>query len=85
MNADAFSDLDTYGAEMILGDGPSHREEGNSSCITAVKVVSPNKKRVSPLHIGTSLSPINRSGRKLILKSIRSFPSLLDDVNSEPH
>ncbi|TVU02242.1 hypothetical protein EJB05_52267 [Eragrostis curvula] len=77
--------LDTYSAEMIFGDGPSGNQEGNSSCNAGVKVVSPNKKRVLPLHSGTGLSPINRSGRKLILKSIPSFPSLTGDVNTEPH
>ncbi|CAN6287454.1 unnamed protein product [Urochloa humidicola] len=78
--------FETCAAEMILGDGSSNiQEEMSSSWITSVKVVSPNKKRVSPLHIGTGLSPIGRSGRKLVLKSIPSFPSLTGDADSEPH
>ncbi|GJM95965.1 hypothetical protein PR202_ga12764 [Eleusine coracana subsp. coracana] len=81
--ADALlSHFSTYGAELILANGPSDSKEGNSYCTAGVKVVSPNKKRVSPLHIGPSLSPINRSARKLVLKS---FPSLSSDENSEPH
>ncbi|XP_062209361.1 CRC domain-containing protein TSO1-like [Phragmites australis] len=75
--------FDTYVAEMILGNGPSDIQEGDSSCTASVKIVSPNKKRISPLRVGTGLSPINRSGRKLFLKSIPSFPSLSGDVNSE--
>ncbi|KAL5210454.1 hypothetical protein ABZP36_006077 [Zizania latifolia] len=71
--------------EMHLGDGPSamQQQQEDSSCTASVKVMSPNKKRVSPLHTGTSLSPMGRSGRKLVLKSIPSFPSLTSDVNSE--
>ncbi|NP_001304301.1 CRC domain-containing protein TSO1 [Zea mays] len=70
-------------AEMVLGDSTSDILKGNSSPQTSVKVVSPNKKRISPLRMGTGLSPICRSGRKLILKSIPSFPSLGGDVNNE--
>ncbi|KAL6894622.1 hypothetical protein ACP4OV_008720 [Aristida adscensionis] len=76
------SPMKAYAAEMIIGTGSSHIQEGGSSCTTSVKVVSPNKKRVSPLHIGTCLSPVGRSGRKMILKSIPSFPSLTGDLVS---
>ncbi|CAN6329785.1 unnamed protein product [Urochloa humidicola] len=69
-------------AEMVLGDR-SDTLKGNSSPQTSVKVVSPNKKRVSPPQMGTGLSPICKSGRKLILKSIPSFPSLGGDLNNE--
>nr|TKV92365.1 hypothetical protein SEVIR_9G159400v2 [Setaria viridis] len=77
--------FDTCAAEMIVGDDSANIQEVGSSCISSVKVVSPNKKRVSPLHTGTGLSPIGRSGRKLVLKSIPSFPSLTGDADSEPH
>ncbi|KAG2630608.1 hypothetical protein PVAP13_3KG537400 [Panicum virgatum] len=70
-------------AEMVLGDSTSDTLKGNSSPQTSVKVVSPNKKRVSPPRMGTGLSPICKSGRKLILKSIPSFPSLGGDLNNE--
>ncbi|KAG6526808.1 hypothetical protein ZIOFF_016809 [Zingiber officinale] len=47
---------------------------------TGIKVSSPNGKRVSPPHTGVGLTPPNRKGcRKLILKSIPSFPSLSTD------
>ena len=70
-------------AEMALGDSTLDILKGNSSPQTSVKVVSPNKKRISPPRMGTRLSPICMSGRKLILKSIPSFPSLGGDVNNE--
>ncbi|WVZ59897.1 hypothetical protein U9M48_009984 [Paspalum notatum var. saurae] len=80
------SALDTCAAEMIHGNGLSDIQETGSSCATSVNVVSPNKKRVSPLCIvKTALSPISRSGRKLVLNSIPSFPSLTGDADSEPH
>lgn len=41
-----------------------------------VKTASPNRKRVSPPHGEFSSSPSLRSGRRLILQSIPSFPSL---------
>ncbi|KAL2455894.1 Protein tesmin/TSO1-like CXC 2 [Abeliophyllum distichum] len=43
---------------------------------SGVKSSSPNSKRVSPHHSGLGTSPTVRSGRKLILQSIPSFPSL---------
>ncbi|KAH0458143.1 hypothetical protein IEQ34_013458 [Dendrobium chrysotoxum] len=54
----------------------------NSSPCTAVKTASPNGKRVSlPLN-GFGMSPNLKGGRKLILKSIPSFPSLSTDAPS---
>ncbi|KAL5206563.1 hypothetical protein ABZP36_034772 [Zizania latifolia] len=76
------SPFESY-AETVLGDGPSNTLKGGSSPQTSIKVVSPNKKRVSPPRIGTGLSPICKSGRKLILKSIPSFPSLCGDITNE--
>ncbi|KAG6732840.1 hypothetical protein I3842_01G197200 [Carya illinoinensis] len=49
---------------------------GNSSPSTGIKSASPNSKRVSPPHGDFGSSPSRRSGRKLILQSIPSFPSL---------
>lgn len=76
------SPFENYSAEMVWGAGTSDSLKGGLSPQTSVKVVSPNKKRVSPPRIGTGLSPICKSGRKLILKSIPSFPSLCGDVNN---
>ncbi|XP_051184571.1 protein tesmin/TSO1-like CXC 2 [Lolium perenne] len=76
------SPFENYSAEMVWGPGTSDSLKGGLSPQTSVKVVSPNKKRVSPPRIGTGLSPICKSGRKLILKSIPSFPSLCGDVNN---
>ncbi|KAF8683147.1 hypothetical protein HU200_045007 [Digitaria exilis] len=78
------SPFETCAAEKILKYNSSNIQEVSSSCITSIKVVSPNKKRVSPLHTGIGLSPIGRSGRKLVLKSIPSFPSLTGDADNEP-
>jgi len=66
MKADVLlSPIETCAMEPILVDGSSNNQEMSSSYTTRVKVVSPNKKRVSPLQTGTGLSPIGRSGRKL--------------------
>ncbi|KAJ9700410.1 hypothetical protein PVL29_005961 [Vitis rotundifolia] len=43
---------------------------------SSIKTASPNSKRVSPPHCDFGSSPSRRSGRKLILQSIPSFPSL---------
>ncbi|XP_057992496.1 protein tesmin/TSO1-like CXC 2 isoform X2 [Hevea brasiliensis] len=48
---------------------------GNYSPSNGIKT-SPNSKRVSPPHSILGSSPAQRSGRKLILQSIPSFPSL---------
>ncbi|ONK74347.1 uncharacterized protein A4U43_C03F5300 [Asparagus officinalis] len=49
----------------------------------SVKIISPNGKRVSPPHGALGISPNRKGGRKLILKSIPSFPSLNGDVSNE--
>ncbi|XP_022722031.1 protein tesmin/TSO1-like CXC 2 [Durio zibethinus] len=49
---------------------------GNSSPVTAIKTSSPNSKRISPPQCELGSTPGRRSGRKLILQSIPSFPSL---------
>ncbi|XVE65965.1 hypothetical protein DITRI_Ditri08aG0043500 [Diplodiscus trichospermus] len=48
---------------------------GNSSPGTGIKT-SPNSKRISPPQCELGSNPGRRSGRKLILQSIPSFPSL---------
>ncbi|KDP40217.1 hypothetical protein JCGZ_02215 [Jatropha curcas] len=48
---------------------------GNYTPSTGIKT-SPNSKRISPPHSILGSSPGRRSGRKLILQSIPSFPSL---------
>lgn len=49
---------------------------GDCSPGTGVKTSSPNSKRISPPHCNFRMSPGRRTGRKLILQSIPSFPSL---------
>ncbi|CAN1129101.1 Protein tesmin/TSO1-like CXC 2 [Linum perenne] len=54
---------------------------GNFTPGMGIKISSPNSKRVSPPHhnnndMRSSTSPGRKSGRKLILQSIPSFPSL---------
>ncbi|XVE81656.1 hypothetical protein DITRI_Ditri15bG0082600 [Diplodiscus trichospermus] len=49
---------------------------GNSSPGTGIKTSSPNSKRISPPQCELGSNPGRRSGRKLILQSIPSFPSL---------
>ncbi|GAV57585.1 CXC domain-containing protein [Cephalotus follicularis] len=49
---------------------------GNCSPCNGMKTASPKSKRVSPPHSELGSSPGRRSGRKLILQSIPSFPSL---------
>nr|XP_010923540.1 protein tesmin/TSO1-like CXC 3 [Elaeis guineensis] len=48
-----------------------------------VKTTSPNRKRVSPPHNGIGLLPSRKGGRKVILKSIPSFPSLTGDASED--
>ncbi|KAJ6324082.1 hypothetical protein OIU76_011394 [Salix suchowensis] len=48
----------------------------NHSPSSGIKTSSPNSKRVSPPQSNWGSSPGRRSGRKLILQSIPSFPSL---------
>lgn len=55
--------------------------KSTATSTTGLKVASPNGKRVSPPHNGAGLTPPNRKGcRKLILKSIPSFPSLSNEA-----
>ncbi|EOY05757.1 hypothetical protein QUC31_016609 [Theobroma cacao] len=49
---------------------------GNCSPGTGIKTSSPNSKRISPPQCELGSTPGRRSGRKLILQSIPSFPSL---------
>ncbi|XP_022138009.1 protein tesmin/TSO1-like CXC 2 [Momordica charantia] len=49
---------------------------GDCSPGAGVKTGSPNSKRISPPQSDFGLSPLPRTGRKLILQSIPSFPSL---------
>ncbi|CAB4292100.1 unnamed protein product [Prunus armeniaca] len=50
--------------------------QGDGSPSTGVKTASPNSKRVCPPNSDFGPSPGRRTGRKLILQSIPSFPSL---------
>ncbi|KAI6693286.1 hypothetical protein NL676_020996 [Syzygium grande] len=50
--------------------------QSNDTPNAVIKTGSPNGKRVSPPHSDFGSSPPLRSGRRLILKSIPSFPSL---------
>ncbi|BFG13930.1 hypothetical protein CerSpe_002050 [Prunus speciosa] len=50
--------------------------QGDRSPSTGVKTASPNSKRVCPPNSDFGPSPGRRTGRKLILQSIPSFPSL---------
>ncbi|ONI26346.1 hypothetical protein PRUPE_1G019100 [Prunus persica] len=50
--------------------------QGDVSPSTGVKTASPNSKRVCPPNTDFGPSPGRRTGRKLILQSIPSFPSL---------
>ncbi|KAI7989706.1 Protein tesmin/TSO1-like CXC 2 [Camellia lanceoleosa] len=59
-----------------------------STPLKAVKVTSPNKKRVSPPHrrlheLGSSSSAGLRSGRKFILRAVPSFPPLTPCIDSK--
>ncbi|XP_020273689.1 protein tesmin/TSO1-like CXC 2 [Asparagus officinalis] len=64
------------------GDTPEILRD-DASCNNGVKTISPNGKRVSPPHKALGLSSKSKGGRKLILKSIPSFPSLNGDETSE--
>ncbi|XP_059652714.1 protein tesmin/TSO1-like CXC 2 isoform X2 [Cornus florida] len=63
--------------QMIPEDETPEILQGNYSPTRGVKSASPNCKRVSPPHRKLGSSPAWRSGRKLILRSIPSFPSLV--------
>ncbi|KAJ1384364.1 Tesmin/TSO1-like CXC domain [Sesbania bispinosa] len=49
---------------------------GDSSPVACIKTSSPNSKRISSPNCDLGSSPSRRGGRKLILQSIPSFPSL---------
>lgn len=55
-----------------------------ASPLGGVKISSPNKKRVSPPHYDMGSSPNRKSGRRLILRSIPSLPSLAIFPASDP-
>ncbi|XP_057962070.1 protein tesmin/TSO1-like CXC 3 isoform X8 [Malania oleifera] len=61
--------------QMIPEDSTPEILKGNNSDCNGVKSASPNCKRVSPPHLKLGPSSV-WSSRKLILKSIPSFPSL---------
>ncbi|GMI64229.1 TESMIN/TSO1-LIKE CXC 2, TESMIN/TSO1-like CXC 2 [Hibiscus trionum] len=63
--------------QSVAGDETPEILRANSSPGTGIKTLSPNTKRISPpeCELG-STSGGARSGRKLILQSIPSFPSL---------
>lgn len=75
-----FHDDDDHGEED--DDTPEELRVNSSPC-TAVKTASPNGKRVSLPLSGFGLSPNLKGGRKLILKSIPSFPSLGTDAPTQ--
>ncbi|XP_061992024.1 protein tesmin/TSO1-like CXC 2 [Rosa rugosa] len=69
------SKFDQRHSQTVPEDEMPEILQGDSSPTTGVKTASPNSKRVSPPCTFGS-SPGRRSGRKLILQSIPSFPSL---------
>ncbi|RID79291.1 hypothetical protein BRARA_A02039 [Brassica rapa] len=63
--------------ETVAEDGAEEMPEILShSSIDNINAVSPNGKRVSPPHMDSSSSGRRSGGRKLILQSIPTFPSL---------
>uniref|UniRef100_A0A0D9VWP0 CRC domain-containing protein n=1 Tax=Leersia perrieri TaxID=77586 RepID=A0A0D9VWP0_9ORYZ len=78
-NTDGWYPSGTY-TEMILGNDQSDMQHGDSSCIASFKLLTPNKKRVSPLRTGNGLSPTCRSDK---LRKYMPFRSLASDFNSE--
>ncbi|KAJ6817008.1 protein tesmin/TSO1-like CXC 2 [Iris pallida] len=62
--------------KTALDDDTPEILRNDSSPSAGVKTCSPNGKRVSPPHISLGMSPNRKGARKLILKSIPSFPSL---------
>lgn len=71
--------ISKVGDSVFIEEMPDILREPSSPGI--VKTCSPNGKRVSPPHNALSVSPSRKGGRKLILKSIPSFPSLVGDTN----
>ncbi|XP_013601979.1 protein tesmin/TSO1-like CXC 2 [Brassica napus] len=69
--------LEMKSLETVAEDGAEEMPEILShSSIDNVNAVSPNGKRVSPPHLDSSSSGRRSGGRKLILQSIPTFPSL---------
>ncbi|KAJ4969585.1 hypothetical protein NE237_016286 [Protea cynaroides] len=62
--------------ETIPEDETPEILRGECSPVCGIKTASPNHKRVSPPHNEFGMSPGQWSGRKLILQSVPSFPSL---------
>ena len=56
---------------------------GDASPNNGAKTISPNGKRVLSLCGTLGISPNRKGGRKLILRSLPSFPSLNGDVSDE--
>ncbi|XP_050372307.1 protein tesmin/TSO1-like CXC 2 [Argentina anserina] len=69
------SKLDQRHSQTVQEDEMPDILQGDCSPNSGVKIASPNSKRISPPCTFGS-SPGRRSGRKLILQSIPSFPSL---------
>jgi len=57
-------------------DKPLQTVPDDDSPVTCIKTSSPNGKRISSPNCDVGSSPTRRGGRKLILQSIPSFPSL---------
>ncbi|XP_072952556.1 protein tesmin/TSO1-like CXC 2 isoform X1 [Typha angustifolia] len=72
--------FENYDDAGLDDDTPDILKVGSPS--STMKTSSPNGKRVSPPHNGVGFSPSRKGGRKLILKSIPSFPSLSSDVHN---
>ncbi|KAI3454026.1 hypothetical protein Pfo_010689 [Paulownia fortunei] len=72
----------------IVPDDTPEILKDSSTPLNAVKVCSPNKKRVSPPHgqpheFDSSSSAGLRTGRKFILKAVPSFPPLTPCIDSK--
>ncbi|CAL9108555.1 unnamed protein product [Musa acuminata var. zebrina] len=76
--------LENNVSTVVEDDTPAILRPTVSPTTTGIRIASPNQKRVSPPHGGVGLSPPSRKGcRKLILRSIPSFPPLGSDVSTE--
>ncbi|KAG8375458.1 hypothetical protein BUALT_Bualt10G0102000 [Buddleja alternifolia] len=81
------SEFDSDLSNLMQDDTPEILKD-NPTPLNAVKVSSPNKKRVSPPHgrpygFTSSLSAGLRTGRKFILKAVPSFPPLTPCIDSK--
>ncbi|XP_059640631.1 CRC domain-containing protein TSO1-like [Cornus florida] len=80
-------DSDNRLYDILEDDMPEILKDTNTP-VNAVKVSSPNKKRVSPPHsrlheLGSSSSAGLRSGRKFILQAVPSFPPLTPCIDAK--